>query len=274
MKGKNILFFFAFLVPALILALAVRGHYKTKRYFTEGDILMANWAAQRFEPINHGVRFVQLVDSIPIQNRAILDQEMTDSLRQAAFNFFMAYHDGDFDSYKKFRIPTGVGHYDSVHLKYRLNDIKAMGASPATTNLQDGDEIFQDYWQKVGAKTYSQFFQGLCVNGSELSVSCTNSSSWIDHFFDLSNFAKLGQRLLLNSLRSPTFISDPQPESITQQFGKIYTATLKCLLKNSDNNAYPVFCFWYYSPTDKEWIVYAIGSDYRGSQKQKTFLVF
>lgn len=274
MKAKNILIFFAFLVPALIVALAVRGHYARQRYFTDGDILMANWAAQRFEPIDHSAHFVQLIAAIPIRNGTMLDDGMTSALRQAAYNFFMAYHDGSFESYRNFHMSTGSGHYVPDNLKFRLSDIEAAGVSPKTTNLQDGDEIFRDYWQKVGAKRYSGFFEGLCLNESELFVSCTNSSSWFEHFFGIPNFMELGRRWRLNALSTPAFVSDPQPDSITRQFGKIFTATLKCVVKTSDKKAFPVFSFWYYSPDDKAWIVYAVASDYTGSERGKGLLVF
>lgn len=274
MKAKNILIFLAFLIPALIVVLSIQRRHAVKIYFQDGDRQMANWAAQKFEPINNDGHFLQLLNKIPIQNKTILDNEMTDSLHEAVNNFFMAYHEGDVDSFKRFHMPTDKGHYDVKLLKWLVRDIQAAGAVPATTNLQNGAEVFKDYWEKVGAKQFSQFFQGLCIEESEMSVSCTNSSSSLEHIFDLKNFNQTARQFGINSLLYPTFISDPEPESITQQFGKIYIATLKCLVKNSDKDAYPVFCLWYYSPSDNKWIVDAIGSNYRGSHTQKTHLIF
>ena len=274
MKIKNVLIFFAFLIPALIVVLAIKRQHAVKLYFQDGDRQMENWAAQKFEPINNDGNFLQLLNTIPIQNKVILDNEMTDSLHEAVNNFFMAYHEGDIDSFKRFHMPTGKGHYDPELLKWRIVDMKVAGAVPVTTNLQNGDEIFNDYWEKVGAKQFSQFFQGLCIEQSELSVSYTNSSSSLEQMLDLKNFNKTARQFGVNLLRSPTFISDPQPEPITQQFGKIYIATLKSLVKNSDNIAYPILCVWYYSPNDNKWIPYTIGTRYEGTQKQKTHLVF
>jgi hypothetical protein len=224
--------------------------------------------------VKKGDHFLQLLNTISIQNKTILDNKKTDSLHEAVNNFFMAYYEGNIDSFKRFHMPTGKGHYDTELLKWRIVDINVAGQVPVTTNLQHGDEIFNDYWEKIGAKQFSQFFKGLCIEQSELSVSSTNSSSILEQIMDLKNFNKTARQFGVNLLRSPTFISDPQPEPIAQQFGEIYIATLKCLVKNSDNIAYPILCVWYYSPGDNKWIPYTIGTKYEGTQKQKTYLVF
>ena len=274
MKLKPFIVFISVLIPALIITLSIQRHFGIKRYYRGGDQLMKEWSSQAFIPINDKNDFSDAIRAIQIKNSIILDDQMTESLRSAVLSLFMAYNSGTFDSYQAFHMPTGKGHYDPKLLQRRILDILAAGSEPVTSNLQEGGEIFADYWEKIGAKKYTGFFQGLCTNQCDLVVSVTNTSSGIEDLFNINRYIQISNQLGITDIKYPTYVSDPQPSSVVKKYGNIYQAELKALVKNSDGTAYPIFCLWYFSPDDKKWIPFTIGTEYMGSVKRKTYLEF
>lgn len=259
---KIILLIIACFIPLLMIGLAVKKRHLIKIGFHDGDSAMAGWLSQKFQRINDDKNFRQVLNTIPIHNNSTSSIDELSSLNVSLDDFFMAFYRGDFESYRRFRMPTGRGHYDPALLKWLVHDISVSGQIPATTNLEQGDMIFKDYWNKVGANKFSEFFQGLCIEKSYLTI--TDSDEFPPHY----------DMVVGASSFKPTFVSDPQPEEIKKEFGKIHIAILTSLVKNADGVAYPIVCSWYYSPKDKIWVIGFLGNTYLGSSPQKTHLIF
>ncbi len=229
------------------------------------NLLAENWSTQKFETIDDTETFRKLLEKMVINKEASVEAEQLKHLNVAINDFFMAFYQGDFESYRRFVIPTGKGHYDPQNLKWRLNDIKMTGNTPDTTNLEEGERIFQDYWAKFGKKAYAKVFQGLCIEKSHLDI---------NRFFVLPAPSDLTYKMGMSS-SNPTFISEPDPVALKNKSGSVLFATLTAHIKNSGGTAYPVVCRWYYSPEDAKWIPAGLGDDHsRANIKKTTNLTF
>lgn len=264
MQSRKIWISSLFLVPIIVIAMALIKRGKIDKGTQKMNQLAAGWATQKFETVNETEQFKALLSQIPIRNNASASNDELDYLNNAINDFFVAFHRGYFEDYTRFRMPTGRGHYNPENLRFRVNKIIRAGQIPVTTNLENGLQISQNYWE-FRKTNFVGFFQGLCVSKSTLDI---------NKFIVLPQPADFAYKMGMSSIGS-TFISEPTPEQIKDQYGEVLFATLIALIKNSGGTAYPVACRWYYSPKDKMWIPHTLGDDHsRGNIKYITWLTF
>lgn len=258
MKARKTVIALMFLTPVLLVAFVVVSARKPVRHIASDQvqyptnllILLDKWEKADFVAITDTPEFHTQVREITVLNDNLTEAQKH-QLYESVSHFLQAYHDGDFESYRRFRIPT-----DNFWMTQGVRDFlkTELGTLPADAHAQ-----FKLYWSSAPRNLYS-FVQGASLRDAKIDVISTNN------LLASLGFLVQTQENVGVVTAGPSVEFKATPTRILKDKSKITYATLVVTLKNSDK-AYPVYCRYYWDPETTAWLPDEIVTAYSGPRE-------
>lgn len=180
------------------------------------------------------------------------DQDM--SLQDSIYDFLMAYHEGDYSVYTRFRM-AAVGEISPKHLPVLRNFVSKNSKQPlASVSALPQDELFRQFVEIRSKGTlYKNYFSSVSLKKSQVEV---NGFNQIPEGLKPSVFS--GTTNLGVASFEPMFTFDRNPEKILQQDGTLICATVVLYIRtkepHEDNMPVPVYLRLTWDAESKRWL--------------------
>lgn len=249
----------AFITPALIIALVVlRSPNKVSPnapanidYPDKLGNLLAKWEREDFTAITNNQEFQQKLRAAKITNESLLSETQKNQLYHSLFNFLRAYHAGQFETYRDFRVPVADFQMTPGVRDFLKTELGKLPADPLSQ--------FEKYWATAPKELYT-LLTAAALHSAEIEIISTNQP--IAHV----GFAVEAQENVGIVSIGPSVEFLMSPDRILQEAPPITYATLRIITKQQDK-AYPVYCRFYWFAEKSVWLPLEMATAFSGPRE-------
>lgn len=246
-------------VAALVLLwlLARQSAQRLPQFQRPDAAYLAAWRAVSLAPISPTDAFREKLLQQPIETDVPLSDLQQEGLRQAAFQFLLAFNSGSFEDYGRLRFPIRTGAYDPQLLQFDLELLARHGIPPVPADQPV--ELLSARWRTGLLNICTNCWREAGLQGASLTV---RRSPALPGLFAVTNLAAYSRAADSSSLLAfrPRFRFQPTPEEVALRDGAVLHALFWVVIRDrSDPQPYPVFCQWYWDEASKHWLPSLVG---------------
>lgn len=242
---------------ALLWFLARQSAQRMPQFQRPDAAYLAAWRAVTLAPISPTEAFREKLSQQPIETDVPLSDLQQERLRQAAFQFLVAFSTGSFEDYGRFRFPIRAGTYDPQLLQFDL-ELLARHGIPQVPADKPVDLLFARW--RTG-------LLNICTNcwreaGLQSASLTARRSPALPGLLALTNLAAYSRAADSSSLQAfrPRFQFQPTPEEVALRDGAVVHALFWVVIRDrADPQPYPVFGQWYWDEASKHWLPSLVG---------------
>lgn len=266
-----------FVLPLILFVLVIVFSKPQKTWVQEGrlstpaGLTLSNWASSTFISLTNTQEINQQIGHLAISATNItLSPVQIEQLQTTTYNFLMAYHMGDFESYAKFRFPVTNGAFIPQMTRWYLSRLEqaAPGKYP-NLSINDPESVLRTWWNYSDAGGSENCTR--CVH----EVSFDNAKVYVEQVTELpksldyyvTSFPNVGYMS-----RNPSFAFDPSPKTLLEKDGKITIAVVSLIFHFSSDPPYPLYCRYYWVDHYQKWLPMELDCAY--SDIKKWYYIF
>lgn|SRR5579885_1236814 len=264
-----------YVLPPVSILLIAYFHRQTPQYLPkylqrtslEGvehlNNVKSNLFSLSFETVDDSARFRADIEALPVIRGNLITSAQSVALKDSVYNLMMAFHEGTYESYRKFRTPIKAD-FNPKAIIYHSKLLKALYLRPGEELPVDAEELDKMFWQRnYGGNAFSNYWESICITNILIEIDRTN-------VMPPSLFRYAQEQDWNEGLREvlPTFTFQRNPDIILKQDGSLLFATLTIDVKPAPPDPiYPVYIRYYWDTKSDQWLPWEMTSG--NSQKRK-----
>ena len=220
----------------------------------ESQKIQNDWDNQEYILIANNEAFKKEVIDLPILSNGVqLTADQTSQIRLSVYNFLMAYHEGNYESYKQFRMPS-AGYENPKYVPYEKKQILKVKTNLLNLDSLSPSDVFKQYVGiKSGETYYKDYFASLCVTNAKIEIEEVSKQ-----LAPLNDYVWEKTRNRGVATHDPLYLFNNSPSTVLTNYGKLLYATIALYIKTSESARYqmaaPFYLRFYWEPKSMAWL--------------------
>lgn len=278
MRARYLVFPF---VPVVLLFVVLLLHKSHRARIEQGVVfspdqvkVLKAWASFEYTPINHTPAFRDAVRSLHIRDDTRYPNERAvHVLISTILDFLYAFHDGTWQSFSRFAIPTTnittsperlrnrIDVFQNLKKQLKLQNTPAISENDAISVLRGFWELCNGPYDRSALGADADYFRTDFLEAVAFERSVAHVLVSTDQP-SLYTYAMIPEESIGFFHENHSVIFEPSVSSLAGQDGLVRFAVVKLQVKTKSDPPMPVFISYYWVPSYEKWLPLELGIPY------------